>query len=42
MSGAITTTVDRKESADELYERCCYRTERDVQTRKRLGALCGC
>src|SRR3712207_1486029 len=36
MSGVIEA-VNWKESADELYER--YRAERDVEARKRLGAL---
>lgn len=36
MSGAIQT-VEWRESADELHERCS--SERDVEARKRLGAL---
>ncbi len=36
MSGAIET-VEWHQSADELHER--YRAERDVEARKRLGAL---
>lgn len=36
MSGVIEA-VNWKESADELYER--YKAERDVEARKRLGAL---
>lgn len=36
MSGVIEA-IDWNESADELYAR--YRTERDVEARKRLGAL---
>ncbi len=36
MSGAIEA-VDWQESADDLHER--YRAERDLEARKRLGAL---